>query len=560
MVVVDFVLSGEGYGAGGAEGTLGALGTIGTNGTLGTGGALGAGGVLGQGRASETVIVPLDGEFCVYATLEEEETAVDGGGLRGLATIPVDTRVRIVAFQGTTHVADAEYKVTDGSGGIVPVSPPGLTVNSGVTYNFVAYSVSSTTSVPAYAAALVVSPDVDLLWGMEPSVYIGGGESVVIGMAHKFSQVTVRANSGSITPTAAISNVTDVKISPSYNASLNVATGAMGTSGGAFDYGLPSSFSGSSTLVSNAAHTVFTHTASPVSIKIGSVKVGVATYPDRVATFAMSLVAGRKYTLAVDFKRNLVWAGSNIYWVAVSNGLPQAPGYLTFDAPSTASNTNQRKHGVSFKWGSLVGIALSSAGTYVCDVGKFAPEFVSTSNKSWVDGGSAYYNYNDIPYISDNIVDLTNDAYNTANSYAYWKARKGDICRYISENGYGPGGNYRMPTYLEFGAQWSYSKDTYGWTNTGTFGAESIYGSGYGDTIALSWWSNSWGDVTFPATCGYSAGSSGTEASILQTGRGGSYWISNNRGYSVSMSSTTVQHTSSLSLTDPAAVRCVRAN
>jgi hypothetical protein len=536
-IVVNFSLSGEDYGASEVRGMA--------------------------GRAiSETVIVPLDDEFCMYATLAEDTTAE----LRALATIPVNTLIRIVAYnQGsTTPVANAEYKVLNAtSGEIGPVSS-GLTVPAPGNYDFVAYSLSSTTTAPTYSATLLqVSPENDLLWGKELNAPVSAsGANVTIGMTHKFSQIWVVAKALGVTPTAPIGAISGVSITPGYETVLNVPTGAMGKGSGVTQ-NLVTTWSGinTTTVTANSSRLVFTAGEKPVSVKVGSIQVGVATYPDRVAAFDILLVAGRKYTFSVDFKRNLVWAGSNIYWVTV-NGGAQSPGYLTFDAPSTASNTNQRKQGVLFYWGSLVGMGPKSAGSYFYNTGHFFPEFVSTSNKVW--SNALYSNVlADMPCVDDAPANydrfstyLTDDARNTDNNYAYWKAKKGDICRYISENGYGPGGNYRMPASFEFGMSQYYYIGSDGWTATGSFGTDYEYF--YGDGAATSWVSNSWGDVTFPTT-GYFAGETGGGA-----GTGGAYWSSSqNDGHNpfcMAVNNVRVSSMANSGIRYAYAVRCVRAN
>jgi hypothetical protein len=390
--------------------------------------------------------------------------------------------VRIVAYnQGsTTAVGNAEYKVVNTGGGIEPVASVGLTVPGTGNYDFVAYSLSSTSVAPAYSTSTItVSPDDDLLWGKELNVpVLAGGNDITIKMFHKFSLVTVRASSASITPTAAISDMANVVISPSYTASLNVATGAMGTSGAAVEYALPSSFTGTSTLVANVAHTVFTHTSSPVSIKIGSVKVGVATYSGKTATFAMPLVEGKKYTLVVDFKRNLVWAGSNVYW----NG-----SKMTFDAPTTDVDT-QRKQGLFFKRGSLIGFTPIHDWATATSTA-YRPVYTSATVHSWARGSVGGSSWNNSPVSrGGDLSSCTEDD---------WKNYQGDICRYISENGYGPGGatnKYRMPTHPELADKDYYLVSSGVWETTGSVAEGAANDQG---TYLLNSYFSS-GGVVFP--------------------------------------------------------------
>jgi hypothetical protein len=487
LVGVSFALGGVDFGDSGDLGDGGALrgeGALGTEGTLGTGGALG-----------ETVIVPLDEEFCVYATLKEE----DNGGLRGKVTIATNTKLMVVAFKGGVEVTHAEYFVANGSGDIEPVSSPGLTVASGDTYQFVAYSVNSTASVPAYANPLVVAPDVDLLWGTSAEMYVGGGVSVTIDMFHKFSRVTVVATSVNITPTAAISNVTNVSITPAYNASLNLVTGVPGKGAGTTQ---PiASWTGSgTTTVTGAARLVHTGGDQPVRVAIESMKVGTATYANKAAQFDMALEEGKKYTLTIDVKRNLVWAGSNIYW---------DNSKLTFDAPTSDVDT-QRKQGVYFRWGGLVGVsgevkAVMSFSIEWEDITVYIPTYTVTFGQTpyitW-STTNIYTQSSNIPSVGlpwqgiEFYGDRLNTFWNISND---WNGRTGDICRFLSENGCGPsdGKTYRMPTSFEFGEKESYSYGAAdGWSLTGSWGNEtpsSIHGTSLMNTYVVSS-----GGVIFP--------------------------------------------------------------
>jgi hypothetical protein len=231
---------------------------------------------------------------------------------------------------------------------------------------------------------------------------------------------------------------------------------------------------------------VFTHTSSPVLIKMGTVKVGATTYADKTATFDMPLVAGKKYTLGIDFKRNLVWAGSNIYWTDADGGK------LTFDAPTTDVNT-QRKQGVFFKRGLLIGFAPDRDYrplTYYA----YGPTYTSSTNHTWAKGINLY----SAAYFSTNqweeLPSLKSSNFSSGDTEEDWKSRLGDICRYISENGYGPGGAYRTPTRQEWGDKSTYVFGSDGWTLTGPATAES--GNAEGTYLVNSYISNS--GVVFP--------------------------------------------------------------
>jgi hypothetical protein len=524
-----------------------------------------------EGARGETVVVPLDEDFCFYATLKEEED----GGLRALATIPVNTRIRIVAYnQGsTTPVGNAEYEVVDTNGGIEPVASVGLTVPGEGNYDFVAYSLSSTTVAPAYSTSTIsVSPDNDLLWGKELNQPVSaGGNNITIKMFHKFSQVTVRATTAAISGTPAITAITNFSVSPGYNGTLTVASGGMAKGGSITQSHTPSSWSGlnTATVTSASSRVVYTAGETPVSVTIGSVTIGAVTYSGPVAKFDMGLAEGRKYTLTVDFKRNVIWAGSNIYWDG---------GKLTFAASGQAIGAEvQRRQGVYFKWGSLVGISSIHDNSFFSNYTyMYIPEYNSGTNRTWsrVYAYNAFYadgvyGFDSTPYLSGSV----NDRYNSylggapQNTAAMWNDKKGDICRYISENGYGPGGNYRMPTGYELGAATSYSIGSNGWTKTGTFDEDLSASVTDGTYVMSSYISNSNGNVTFPASDGW-VKHNGINLRLIYVGYAVRLWSGSASSTSSAylLNAPNLQYGNSMSIvagTTPdyaVSVRCVRNN
>jgi hypothetical protein len=208
-------------------------------------------------------------------------------------------------------------------------------------------------------------------------------------------------------------------------------------------------------------------------------------------------------------KSGTIWAGSNIYWDGSK---------LTFDTET--SDANNKKQGVAFRWGSLVGVSLSSS--YVT----YTPTYNSgnPTTSSWNTGSTSYTS---IAYISvegsnygQNNTFLNDAARNTDLNYV---ACKGDICQYLSKTQ--PSlGSWRMPTDSEFDS-----------TN---FGSATPTNLG-----PWSWWETSASQSTNPdgqssmrfgvahtigsATTSYPAsGYRITNGTLDAVGRGGDYWSS----------------------------------
>jgi hypothetical protein len=269
-------------------------------------------------------------------------------------------------------------------------------------------------------------------------------------------------------------------------------------------------------------------------IRIPSVTLGGVLYEGLTpARFVKELEPGKRYTLTLAFK-NLQFAGSNIYWKAVASG-PQAPGYLTFDG--VGETAHQMYQGVFFMWGSLVGISpAGDHGVAVNSTSKiYVPTFNSGSNPTWATDDDLLAN---VPFVKDifpgDFLDPSGTYLmdNDRNTSTCWNDKKGDICRYISENGYGPGGNYRLPTGYELGTPMGITTyivldyGTSGWTRIGTTWA----GSGNYTSVP-----STYGDGTFLISCGASNNgfvfpASGNKLATTTNNGGGDSYLSNVNG------------------------------
>jgi hypothetical protein len=277
------------------------------------------------------------------------------------------------------------------------------------------------------------------------------------------------------------------------------------------------------------------------TVMIGSISFAgfPSPYTNLIADFNTELLEGHSYTLTVDLKgTEVIFAGSNIYWDGTK---------LTFDGPG-ASESAQRTQGLFFKWGSLVGMspALTNGSSliYSTDSKVYISEYNSGS-PTW--STTNIYSYGNIPHTStptalnEDLTEhyLTEDAQNTA---AQWNAKKGDICRYLSENGFGPGGNWRMPTAAEFavgttGATWSESNPkpaaAMGWERLGPTGWPNVTtasgGTNNDGTTVILTGGGKFCNGIFPPSGRYTV--VGYEY-VYEEGVKGFYWSSTTRGNS----------------------------
>jgi len=248
-------------------------------------------------------------------------------------------------------------------------------------------------------------------------------------------------------------------------------------------------------------------------------------------TYNITLKPNDSDTRIIYKKSGIVWAGSNIYW----NG-----SKLTFDSapvdptnPTTQELSNQRKQGVFFKWGALVGVS-SNASSYDGAAPIYVPSYNSTipTSSSWLVQNGSQMGWNAIPYFTDNltVVGQTSTFLNDAaqNTDANYASLKGDICKYLSRTG-AVSGKWRMPTTHEYNPNGvgdrvfvAWTDNTAPWSMLGTFGAES---------------GNAQGTSLFSSGCTYLLGNSRSNFSssgyrdypnglLSRTGFTGEYWTS----------------------------------
>jgi hypothetical protein len=261
-------------------------------------------------------------------------------------------------------------------------------------------------------------------------------------------------------------------------------------------------------------------------------------------SFTKALQPGRSYTLLVTFRKfTSTFAASNIYWDGSK---------LTFDAVPNGNNTKYQ--GVFFKWGSLVGVSPIGSNTAAK---VYVPNYNSGNSPSWDDTktiSSKFTDWNGIPYTTDGTSAgrstnwVTADAQNTT---AKWNENKGDICRYISENGYGPGGKWRMPRSEEFLAEANWTRTSNGWNEI----ASTLDNGKYDQIVDYATFTAD--SRIFPAS-GFRNSVTG---GFYDTGSTGYYWSSSvldsTLGYGLRSEFWEVLPTYNSSRADSLAVRCV---
>ncbi|WP_455666736.1 hypothetical protein [Phocaeicola sp.] len=265
---------------------------------------------------------------------------------------------------------------------------------------------------------------------------------------------------------------------------------------------------------------------------------------------------------------NSMWARSNIVFVP-SDDLEKYPegGYLTFAVtPADNATIPANSQGVFFKWGSLVAISPTGGNTIYMAGQLPNGHIVFSPTKKY------NYAYTSIPYISETYAPFNDygggDDFATYNGNTGFNVTsgKGDICRYISAQGW-VHGNWRLPTADEFNQLRNEPNVRNGDFNNIVLAPNNAY-SGYGRYVPLSgYWcgtstassaSNPSAGIYFPA-CGMRT----TAGDAANCGMQGNYQSASSWGptseYTMAMLKDRISYWSSVNTREcSAAVRCIR--
>jgi hypothetical protein len=387
---------------------------------------------LGEGVYMRASLVPDEEEDVRAATTS---SLIDNQKVWMAAYDPADSYNQV----GIT----AKYHFSESQNRLVLDDPDApLEVEPNKTYYFAAFSYYKSTD---NLSETNIHPNSDLIWASASKeiTETEAGRTVSMILKHKFSRVRVKLNAGGITG-ATISALGTVQVTGAKTADLDLQTGDLSETATAVTQTVENWYPALSTATTWSDYVPFYST--PTSVTISSVTLTVNSTPHsylaRTANFSQGLFPEKSYTLVVDFDR-LVFARSNIIWDNANSKLKFA---VTAADNATIPASVQ---GLMFKWGSLV--ALTGTGTYASG----STEYVTYRKENIVysPSGDKTYGWTAIPYIDD----LTGLSYNNGDYFTDYNnglgynatADKGDICRYISAQGWVTG-EWRIPTIYEW--------------------------------------------------------------------------------------------------------------
>jgi hypothetical protein len=477
-------------------------------------------------REAVTTTIPLNDEMYLLATLVPDPDEE----LRAPVDFEEGQKICFEAYNIASSATPVDSKIyTYTNGKFIPDTDPlGVVPDDGTVFRFVAYSYFGETGVTPAAAS--IDPVHDLVWGKTAAdqtiTDTEVSRTVSISMTHKFARVKVKVRSSSISG-ANIAYLSGVEVEGGKEATLTPFDGSMSYGSAVTqDVGITGSYS--TTEVNSAYRTVLPVSPSPIKVKFGGVRVSTngTTFSNQTAEFSSTLNVGTSYLLYVDLKRLAPFAYSNIVWTGTK---------LTFATTLAETATiPAASGGVYFKWGSLVALGAMSG-----DFSSSYTLFSSTGNT---------YSFGSIPYADETTGTFYNsvedeDDFATYNGNTGFNATtgKGDICRYITSQGW-VSGNWRMPTARDF----SYFPTVIGSTGTSSFSSGSnAYGTsanGYYQFTGMQFtvnvfvpYSGRWGEINinYPnqaipldsgsVGCLWTA-SSGTTTGVTFSAGEGAFW------------------------------------
>lgn len=223
-------------------------------------------------------------------------------------------KYRVIVYkQGTgDYVGQADCTVNPA----VPNSNPTIELEVGTAYKVVAYSINTTAALPALAvsgnpetlqATDVFSGSADLMWWEGTLTAAVGDNTVSIDFSRKYSKITTKLDaSGMPSGQRTIQSVSGVTLSPKYNATMTIATGAIAKNGSAgtaaVAFGTISSPNPAS-ITSIEPQTIIYSGGEALKVSIPSINVGGTAYTDKTITFSTVPASGKAYTLTAKFTK-----------------------------------------------------------------------------------------------------------------------------------------------------------------------------------------------------------------------------------------------------------------
>lgn len=306
----------------------------------------------GNGTSSsttaQTVVVPFTRTSSFEATLTSESSVTSGNLLRassGSRAAVVEERTPLAAnikYKIVVYNADGDY-VTEKTYTNSVDNSTEIELDAEKTYTFVAYSVNSTSSVPAVTAqadldnASLENISADLMYFKKDLTVHSGDNNLEVVLKHQYSEVTTNLTMAT-EMTGAITSLVSPTIDPTHpSATLKLADGTITYNGTTSSTAVQFPLLGAGLRSVTSNPTLLIHPGETNGIfSFGSITIDGETRSN-VGVAGLQILPGQRYNLNLNFKTctEPVTGGADLNWNyaasgsgAVVDGVTQPAGYV----------------------------------------------------------------------------------------------------------------------------------------------------------------------------------------------------------------------------------------
>lgn len=303
--------------------------------------------------SNQTIVVPFTKTSAFKATFTNESNRVlQGGSGKRAAVVEERTpladnvKYKIVVYNNDNYVTEKIYtNSVDNDSEII--------LDAGKMYTFVAYSINSTSTVPAVtsqttlATATIDNVSADLMYFKKDLTLQLGSNNLDIVLKHMYSEVTTNVNMAT-EMTGAITNLTTSTISPSHpSANLKLTDGTITYNSPITTAAVTFPSLGAGLRAVSSIPTVLIHPGTANGVfNFGSITIDGET-KSNVSVSGLQIVPGQRYNLNLNFK---------------TCTQPVGGGVMDWNYPAAGSGTGANVDGVFTPNGQVITRTLTAPG------------------------------------------------------------------------------------------------------------------------------------------------------------------------------------------------------
>lgn len=298
--------------------------------------------------AGQTAVLSLSKSSFVEATLTNESSVTSGNLLRassGSRAAVTEQRTPLAAnikYKIVVYNADGEY-VTEKIYTNSVDNTTAIALDAEQTYTFVAYSINSTSTVPAVSAqtnlttASLDNISADLMYFKKDLTVHSGDNNLDVVLKHQYSEVTTNLSMAT-EMTGAITSLVSPTINPTHpSANLKLVDGSISYNGNTTATAVQFPVLGAGLRTVSSQPTLLIHPGETNGVfSFGSITIDGETRSN-VGVAGLQILPGQRYNLNLNFKTctQPVTGGADLNWTypasgsgAVVDGTAQPAGYV----------------------------------------------------------------------------------------------------------------------------------------------------------------------------------------------------------------------------------------